>query len=67
MKPTPPTSPPNSDDLEWLRDIRRKHMQEAGGDLKKLGDRHRRVQAEHPEKVISPRTVLVDAIRGVKK
>ena len=67
MKPTPPTSPPNSDDLEWLRAIRRKHMQEAGSDLKKLGDRYRRVQAEHTEKVISPRKVLVDAIRGAKK
>lgn len=47
--------------------IRRKHMQEAGGDLKKLGDRYRQVQAEHPEKVLSPRKVLVDAIRGVVK
>jgi hypothetical protein len=58
------TTVPHDDGLEWLRDIRRKHMQEAGGDLKTLGDRYRRVQAEHPEKVISTRKVLVDAIRS---
>lgn len=61
------TNAHDDDGLEWLRDIRRKHMQEAGGDLKKLGDRYRRVQAQHPEKVISPRKVLVDTIRGAKK
>lgn len=61
------TNAQHDDGLEWLRDIGRKHMQEAGGDLKKLGDRYRRVQAQHPEKVISPRKVLVDTIRGAKK
>jgi hypothetical protein len=67
MKPAPPTPPPDSDDLEWLRAIRRKRIQEAGGDLKKLGDRYRRAQAERPEKVFNPRKVLVEAIRGAVK
>ena len=61
------TTTQHDDGLEWLREIRRKHMQEAGGDLKRLGDRYRRVQAEHPEKVISPRKLVVDAVRGTAK
>jgi hypothetical protein len=61
------TNTHHDDGLEWLREIRRKHMQEAGGDLKRLGDRYRRVQAEHPEKVISPRKLVVDAIRSSAK
>lgn len=39
MKPTPPTPPPDSDGLEWLRAIRRKITSEFDHDQKKMGDR----------------------------
>lgn len=61
------TSTQHDDGLEWLREIRRKHMSEAGGDLKRLGDRYRRAQAEHPEKVISPRKLTAEAVRASTK
>lgn len=60
-----PTTTAHDDGLEWLREIRRKHMQEAGGDLRRLGDRYRTVQARHPEKVIQPRQMLAAAVRGL--
>ena len=56
-----PTS--HDDGLEWLRDIRRRMFQEANGDLKKLGDRYRQVQSEHPEKTFDPREVVTKAAR----
>ena len=57
----------HDDGLEWLQEVRRKHMHEAGGDLKRLGDRYRRVQAEHPEKVINPSKFLAETIRSATK
>lgn len=55
---------PHDDGLEWLRDIRRNMFQQANGDLKKLGDRYRRVQSEHPEKTFDPREVVTKAVRA---
>ena len=62
MNTDPPL--PHDDGLERLREIRRRIFHEAGGDLKKLGDRYRRVQAEHPEKIFDPRGVVADAARA---
>ena len=57
-------STPHDDGLEWLRDIRRRMFQQAGGDLKQLGDRYRRVQSEHPEKTFDPREAIANAVRA---
>ena len=62
MNTDPPL--PHDDGLESLREIRRHIFREAGGDLKTLGDRYRRVQAEHPEKILDPRGVVADATRA---
>ena len=62
MNTDPPL--PRDDGLESLREIRRRLFREASGDLKKLGDRYRRVQAEHPEKIFDPRGVVADAARA---
>lgn len=59
------TTTTHDDGLEWLREIRHKHMQEAGGDLRRLGDRYRSIQARHPDKVIQPRQMLAKAVRGL--
>ena len=56
-------STPHDDGLKWLRDIRRRMFHEANGDLKKLGDRYRRVQSEHPEKTFDPRQAIANAVR----
>ena len=66
MKPPAPTTPPD-DDLDWLREVRRRLFQESGSNLQKLGEIYRRVEAEHPEKVIDPRKVLADSLRAAKK
>ena len=62
MNTDPPL--PRDDGLEPLREIRRRLFREAGGDLKKLGDHYRQVQAEHPEKIFDPRGVVADAARA---
>jgi len=59
----PPTT--HDDGLEWLRDIRRKLLQDAGGDLKRLGEHYRRVEAMEQDKVRDPRRLLADATRNV--
>lgn len=56
----------HDDGLEWLRDIRRKLMTEAGGDLKRLGDKYRQTQSLHPEKVCDPRKLLTEAVHRLK-
>ena len=65
MNPPSPTTP-HEDGLEWLRDIRRKLMTEAGGDLKRLGDKYRETQARNPEKVFDPRKLLTEAVQHLK-
>ena len=62
MNTDPPL--PHNDGLESLREIRRRIFREAGGNLKKLGDRYRRVEAQHPEKIFDPREVIADAARA---
>ena len=62
MNPDPAT--PHEDGLEWLRELRRRMFQQADGDLKKLGDRYRRSQSEHPEKTYDPRQTIADAVRA---
>ena len=63
MNPDPAT--PHEDGLEWLRELRRRMFQQADGDLKKLGDRYRRSQSEHPEKTFDPRQTIADAVRAI--
>ena len=60
---TPSPANPHDDGLEWLRDIRRKLLQESGGSLKRLGERYRQVEAAEPGKVVDPRKLLADAVR----
>ena len=60
---TPPPNIPHDDGLAWLREVRRRLLTEAGGDLKKLGDRYRRVQLREPEKVFDPREAVIGAVR----
>jgi hypothetical protein len=59
----PDTTNTHDDGLEWLRDIRRKLLKEAGGDLKRLGERYRQVESSEKDKVIDPRKLLADAVR----
>lgn len=61
MNPTPTTT--HDDGLEWLRDIRRKLLIEAGGDLKKLSERYRQVESTEKNKVLDPRKLLAEAVR----
>ena len=63
---TPPTHLPHDDGLEWLRDVRRKLMTEAGGDLKQLGNRYRQTEAKNPEKVVDPKQLLTTALCQLK-
>ncbi len=60
---TTPAANPHDDGLEWLRDIRRKLLQESGGDIKRLGERYRQVEATEAGKVLDPRKLLADAVR----
>ena len=57
------TTNARDDGLEWLREIRRRMLKDAGGDLKALGDRYRRVEAGEAGKVIDPRKLLAEAVR----
>ena len=41
-------------------------MTEAGGDLKRRGDKYRETQALHPEKVFDPRKLLTEAVQHLK-
>ena len=62
MNDTPASS--HDDGLEWLREVRRKILRDAGGDLKKLGERYRRIQAAQPEKIFDPRQTVADSVRA---
>jgi hypothetical protein len=63
---TPSTQLPHDDGLECLRDVRPKLVTEAGGDLKQLGNRYRKTEAKHPEKVVDPKQLLTRALRQLK-
>lgn len=62
----PPSVKIHDDGLEWLRDVRRNLFKQCGNDLKRLGDRYRQVQASEPSKVVDPRKLLADAVRGAR-
>ena len=57
------TTNAHDDGLEWLRDIRRRLLKDAGGDLMKLSERYRSVEATEQGKVLDPRKLLADAVR----
>jgi len=63
MNPNPTTTT-HDDGLEWLRDIRRKLLKDADGDLKRLGEHYRQVEASEKDKVRDPRKLLADAARN---
>jgi hypothetical protein len=58
------STPAHDDGLEWLRDVRRKMFADAGGDLKKLGDRYRATQAQYPQKQFDPHDTIIKAIKA---
>ena len=62
MNPNPTTT--HDDGLEWLRNVRRKLLKDAGGDFKRLGERYRQVEAAEIGKVRDPRKLLADAARN---
>ncbi len=64
---TPAPTTPHDDGLDWLREVRLRLFQETGCNLQRLGDIYRRVEAEHPEKVIDPRKLLADSLRAGRK
>jgi hypothetical protein len=61
MKPTPPTPPPDSDDLEWLRAIRRKITSEFDHDQKKIGDALREREKQMGDRIVRTQPRLVPA------
>jgi hypothetical protein len=61
MKPAPPTSPPNSDDLEWLRAIRRKITSDFDHDQKKIGDALREREKQMGDRIVRTQPRLVPA------
>lgn len=57
-----PTSPlPDSDDLEWLRAIRRKLTSEFGHDQKKIGDALREREKQMGDRIVRSQARLVPA------
>lgn len=61
----PPATPPHDDGLQELRDIRQRLLSEAGGDLQRLGDHYRQVEARHHARVKDPRKLLTDAVHSL--
>ena len=61
MKPTPPTPPTDSDDLEWLRAIRRKITSGFDHDQKKMGDALREREKQMGDRIVRTQPRLVPA------
>lgn len=61
MKPDPTTAPPDTDDLEWLRAIRRKITSEFGHDQKKIGDALREREKQMGDRIVRTQARLVPA------
>jgi hypothetical protein len=61
MKPDPTTPPPDTDDLEWLRAIRRKITSEFGHDQKKIGDALREREKQMGDRIVRAQARLVPA------
>ena len=56
--PTPPSDP---DDLEWLREIRRKITSEFGHDQKKIGDYLREREKAMGDRIVRTQKRIVPA------
>jgi hypothetical protein len=57
--PTPPN--PDTDDLEWLRAIRRKLTSEFGHDQQKIGDALREREKQMGDRIVRSQARLVPA------
>ena len=51
-----PTASVDDPTIERVRAVRRKIADECGGDVRALGERARKIQAEHPERVVGYET-----------
>jgi hypothetical protein len=58
---TPPTPSRDSDDLEWLREIRRKITSDFGHDQKKIGDYLREREQSMGDRIVRTQQRLVPA------
>ncbi len=61
MKPDSNTPQSDSDDLEWLRTIRRKLTSEFGHDQKKIGDALREREKTMGDRIVRAQARLVPA------
>ena len=61
MKPATTSPLPDSDDLEWLRVIRRKLTSEFGHDQKKIGDALREREKQMGDRIVRSQARLVPA------
>ncbi|MCB1208069.1 MAG: hypothetical protein KDK97_02020 [Verrucomicrobiales bacterium] len=61
MKTTPSTPPPDPDDLEWLRAIRRKLTSDFGHDQKQIGDALREREKQMGDCIVRTQARLVPA------
>jgi hypothetical protein len=61
MKTASTPSHPDTDDLEWLRAIRRKLTSEFGHDQKKLGDALREREKQMGDRIVRSQARLVPA------
>lgn len=61
MKPATTSPLPDSDDLEWLRAIRRKLTSEFGHDQKKIGDALREREKQMGDRIVRSQDRLVPA------
>lgn len=61
MKPASTSPLPDSDDLEWLRAIRRKLTSEFGHDQKRIGDALREREKQIGDRIVRSQARLVPA------
>ncbi len=61
MKSETTTPPPDTDDLEWLRAIRRKLTSGFGHDQKKIGDALREREQQMGNRIVRAQARLVPA------
>lgn len=61
MKPASTSPLPDSDDLEWLRAIRRKLTSEFSHDQKKIGDALREREKQMGDRIVRSQDRLVPA------
>lgn len=61
MKPASTSPLPDSDDLEWLRAIRRKLTAEFGHDQKRIGDALREREKQMGDRIVRSQDRLVPA------